>query len=441
VAEESGRTYLHRTPQRFDLVHLALADDFKAVTSGSYSLSESYLYTVEAVEDALDRLTPDGALVVTRWLQLPPSESLRAVAIVQAALRKRGVADPQGHIIAIRGLRTMTLLARNRPHTAGEIASAREFCRLRRFDLVWHAGMAESEANRYHILQEPDYYRRVKELLAGTDPEAFYDRYPYEVRPPTDDRPFFFHFFKWGQAPAILAAFGRTWQPFGGSGYLVLFVLLGLAILASLALILFPLSALGPSAPVGGLRGRSLAYFGLLGVGFLFVEIPLMQRFILFTGHPVYSFSVVLFALLVFSGLGSLLSPRLPWRWVMVALAGLGLLYLWGLPILFDTFLGWPLPARLALSVAALAPLGFLMGVPFPWGIRALGGRAAGLVPWAWGINGCASVVGSILAAMLSISFGFSWVMAAGVAAYLAALAAFWPLAARERQSEPERAS
>ncbi len=432
VVEERGRTYLHRSRGNYDRIHLSLSTGFKAVTSGSYSLSEAYLYTVEAMEDALAHLSPDGALVMTRWLQFPPSESLRTAALVAAALRREGVARPQDHVIAIRDLRTMTILVRGRPHTQAEIEAAQDFCRQYRFDLVWLPGMTEEEANHYYVLDEPQYHRLVSGLLESTNPEAFYDDYAYDVRPTTDDRPFFFHFFKWEQVPTILATFGRVWQPFGGSGYLVLFILLGLAVASSAALILLPISTLGLRAEAGGLRWRSLSYFGFLGIGYLFVEIPLMQRFILFAGHPVYAFSVVLFALLIFSGAGSLASHRLPWNWTLAAVGAAGFLYLWGVPLLFEAFLGSPLAVRLILSVIALAPLGFLMGVPFPRGIRALGERAPALVPWAWGINGCASVVGSIVAMMLSISFGFSWVVVAGGVAYWAALAVFWPLIGAE---------
>jgi hypothetical protein len=434
VIEERGRTFLHRPSDTYDRVHLSLSDGFKSVTSGSYSLSEAYLYTVESMGDALAHLNPDGVLVVTRWLQLPLSESLRTVALVATALRMEGVARPQDHVIAIRDLRTMTILVRGRPHTQAELDSARDFCRRYRFDLVWLPEMAEEEANHYYALEEPQYHQLVRDLLQDESPQAFYDDYAYDVRPTTDDRPFFFHFFKWEQVPTILATFGKVWQPFGGSGYLVLFILLGLALASSSALILLPLSALGLSGETGGLRWRSLSYFSLLGIGYLFVEIPLMQRFILFAGHPVYAFSVVLFALLVFSAVGSLASHRLPWRWALAAVGMAGFLYLWGVPLLIDAFLGSPLWFRLILSVITLAPLGFLMGVPFPRGIHALGDEAPALVPWAWGVNGCASVVGSILSVMLSISFGFSWVVTVGGVAYLAALAVFWPLIGAERR-------
>jgi hypothetical protein len=168
-------------------------------------------------------------------------------------------------------------------------------------------------------------------------------------------------------------------------------------------------------------RGRTLAYFGLLGLGFLFVEIPLMQRFILFLGQPIYAFTVVLAALLFFSGLGSLATPRLSIRWTLPLLVAAILLYPLGLPLLFQALLGAPLIVRLLATGLCLAPLGFLMGTPFPGGLAWLRERAPGLIPWAWAVNGCASVLASVVAALIALSFGFSWVLVAAALAYAGA--------------------
>jgi hypothetical protein len=214
----------------------------------------------------------------------------------------------------------------------------------------------------------------------------------------------------------------------------VLLAVLALATTAALVIILLPLV-------VGHLTGRlrasekqlgttgnrrvlaaALAYFGLIGLGFLFVEIPLAQRFILFLGQPVYGLTVVLFSLLLFSGLGSLASPRLPYRTALASLVVLVLAYPLLLPHLFNLFLGTPIELRLIVAIMALAPLGFLLGVPFPRGIGWLEHRAVELIPWAWGVNGSASVVAAVGAALLALSFGFSWVLIAGAICYGGAL-------------------
>jgi len=167
----------------------------------------------------------------------------------------------------------------------------------------------------------------------------------------------------------------------------------------------------------------------MLGLGYLFVEIPLMQHFILFLGHPIYAFAAVLFAILLFSGLGSMISGRLSLPRTLMVLIGAIVLYPLALPFVFRLLLGQSLGLRLLVSVLSLAPLGFLMGVPFPKGVEIIGRLAPDLVPWAWGINGCTSVLASILSAMLAISFGFSRVLVGGSVAYAAALGVIYPLA------------
>jgi len=215
----------------------------------------------------------------------------------------------------------------------------------------------------------------------------------------------------------------------------VLVALLILALLASAVLILLPLlfHRRQPGAPTGTKqrrpRWRVFAYFAMLGLGYLFVEIPLMQHFILFLGHPIYAFAAVLFAILLFSGLGSMISARLSLPRTLVVLIGAIVLYPLVLPLVFRLLLGQSLGLRLLISVLSLAPLGFLMGVPFPRGIEIIGGLAPDLIPWAWGINGCTSVLASILSAMLAISFGFSRVLVGASVAYLVALGVIYPLA------------
>jgi hypothetical protein len=420
VVTEDARSYSRSSDEAFDIVHLALSDGYRPVTSGAYSLGERYDLTVEAFEDYWARLRPGGLLVVERWLQLPPSETLRAGAIAVESLRRTGAEDPAAQLVVIRDWQVGLILVKKGLLTADELSTIREFSRVRSLDLVAMPGLTEAEANRYNVLEEPVYFRAFGELLA--DPEAVYAAQTYDVRPPSDDRPFFFHFFRWGQTRAVLQQLGKTWQPWGGSGYFVLIALLAVAVLTSGVLILVPLAFVERTGRGGkGLRVRTLAYFGLLGFGFLFVEIPLMQRFILFLGQPIYAFTAVVSALLLSSGLGSLAAPRLTARWTLPLLVVAILFYPLGLPPLFRVLLGAPLAVRLAATGLCLAPLGFLMGIPFPDGLAWLRERAPGLIPWAWAVNGCTSVLASMLAAMVALSAGFSWVLIAAAAAYAGA--------------------
>lgn len=418
VVQEEGRAYVRRARERYDVIVLSLTTPQRTVTSGAYSLTEDYCYTVEAFTDYLSRLNDNGLLVITRWLQAPPSEEIRAFALAVEAIEQTG-GDPRTDLVALRSYQQTLILARRGPFTAPELESVRAFAAPRAFDLVYLPGIHPDEINRSNVMPEPEYERLCSELLQAQGRGAWYRAYPFDVRPPTDDRPFFGHYFRWGQAREVLALAGRTWQPFGGVGYLVLLALLVLAIAAAGLLILLPLVV---RVRIGRERrlGVTMGYFALLGLGFMLVEIPLMQRFILFLGHPAYAMATVLFALLLFSGMGSLLSRRMPLGLALPLIPALVGGYAVGLPALFEVALAAPLWGRLITAVLALVPLGLLLGMPFPKGLALLG-ESPTLVAWAWGVNGAVSVVASILAALVALSWGSSVVLLAGAVCYLGA--------------------
>ena len=438
VHVETGRSYLQRTNEQYDVILLSLASSFHAVQSGAYTLAEDYRYTVESFRDMLSRLTPGGVLVSMRWLQDPPSEDLRLFALAVQAVRGSG-GDPWLQIAAIRGYNTTTVLVKNGAFSSAELSTVRQFSAERAFDLTYLPGIQAGDANQYNILPEPSYYQAYLSLLEAEPLETFYQNYAYDVRPPTDDHPFFGHYFKWGQTPQILAQFGKAWLPFGGGGYLVILSLLALAIILACLLILLPvglgrLRRHNPARRASAFNQRNLMYFGMLGLAFLCVEVPLLQRFILYLGNPAYAFTGVLFGLLFFSGLGSRLSHRLSLRLMLGLLIPLIVVMPLFLPWLFETTLSLTLVARLVITLASLAPLGFLMGVPFPAGLRllAVGGESVAEsgeidskqqgISWAWAVNGAASVVAPILAALLALSYGFRVVLWVGALFYLMAL-------------------
>ena len=421
------RRYFRRSDHRFDLIALALSENRRTLSAGGFSLSENYPLTREAFEGYLEHLAPGGLLVVQRWLQLPPTEELRAAAALVEALDKGSDDDTSKRIIALRSFSTMLILAKREGFDENELAVTKDFARARQFDLVHYPGMKASEANRFNVLRDDPYHASFRRLLE--DRERFYEQYEYDVRPATDHRPFFFHFFKWEQTPTVLALLGRTWQPFGGSGYLIVVALLVLVTLLSLGLILLPAAAIrrrqGQSPAGARWRGFGL-YFGALGLGFLLAEVALVQRFILLLDHSAQALSAVLFGVLVSSGIGSLLSHRLPWRRTLATLVVLLALYPLVLTQTFSALLAQSLLVRVLATAALLAPLGFLMGVPFPTGLRALADGGRSWLPMAWAVNGFASVISAVLAAMFALSWGFTFVFAAAALAYLVALLAIW---------------
>jgi hypothetical protein len=419
------RSFLSRTDRRFDLVQISLSDSFSAVTAGMYSLHEDYLYTVEGIAACLDRLTDDGILQVTRWIQIPPSESVRLWSTVLEAVQSRGGLDSWS-LAAVRTWRMLTVLVKRGEFTPTEIARLKQFTSENAFDLVYYKGMSRDEANRYNRLSEPIYHDLFARMLTNERDEIL-SGYEYDIRPSTDDRPFFFHFFRWAQVPAMVANIGRQWQPFGGGGFLVVLAYLLVAVVASLTFILLPLRALRQHALSQKWQGRwpSLAYFVLLGLAFQFVEVPLMQKFILFLDHPTQAFSIVLGGMLVFTGIGSSLSSRVRAGrsgLVVAAAALVVIVYPRLLTSLIQNFLDASITVRCAVSLACMAPLA-LMGMPFPLGIRSVSRSNLAAVPWAFAANGSAAVIASILSALVSLSLGFPAVLLAGGLAYaLAAL-------------------
>lgn len=432
LVSQDGRSMLQRGDERYDIIQLCLWHGYHPLTTGSYSLTEDHLYTVESLAQALQRLTPNGILVLTRWLQDPPSESVRAAAALITAMESVGISAPGEHLLAFRSWATMTLMASRSPFHADDIALLRETCRRLGYDLVHHAGILPEDVNRHNVLPEPVYYAIVQDLLDPSRRNELYTRHPYDISPPTDDRPFFAHYFRWRQVPGILSQVGRTWQPFGGSGFLLVLILLLASIVISLLLVILPLCLRRGARMQAGRSGRVFAYFACLGFGYLLVEMPLMQQFILYLGQAAVAFSTVLAFLLLASGLGSYFSARIRFRLSLPTLVALIMPYPYLLRGLFQATLGWSFAARVALSGAALLPLGFLMGIPFAAGLRKVEGLYPGLTPWIWAINGGASVVSSILATVMALAVGYRAVLGLAALCYLAAAVAIWPLARGE---------
>ncbi len=429
-----ARGFVARHGKRFDLIAVALLDAFGASSAGLYALAESYLYTTEALGTYLDRLEPAGMLAITRWMQLPPRDTLKLFATAVAALERRGVADPGRQLALIRSWRTATLVVKASPFDAAEIAALREFCRTRSFDVVHLPGIAAGETNRFNVLEPPDFEQGVQALL-GPKRADFVERYKFAIEPATDDRPYFFRFFRWRTLPELLALKGQGGLPLLEWGYPVLVATLLQALVASAVLILMPLAIqarrAGAPALAWRMHGRVAVYFGALGFAFMFIEMAFIQKFVLFLAHPLYAVAVVLCAFLVFAGQGSRYAERLrpggdsPWRRpvgrAVSAIAALSVLYLAALPSIFQLLMPLPDAARIALSIALIAPLAFAMGIPFPTGLARLAcieGEGEALIPWAWGVNACASVVAAILATLLAIHLGFVVVVATAVLLY-----------------------
>ncbi len=435
-----ARGFVAGSAHRYDLIQLAALDSFSAAAGGLYALNESYLYTVEALQTYLDHLADDGLLAITRWVKLPPRDALKLFATAVEALRRSGHPRPEQRLVLIRSWQTSTLLVKNGAFSPAEIQALQDFCEQRAFDPAYYPGMPAAQANRHNQLPQPYFYQAAQALL-GDEARAFLADYKFNLTPATDDRPYFYNFFKWDTVGEILDLRGQGGMPLLEWGYLVLVVTLFQALLLSLLLILLPLLLRGrwptrrqscaAKQAIG--HWRAFGYFLALGLAFLFLEIAFIQKFILFLHHPLYAIAVVLAAFLVFAGLGSRYSQRYAdsgkqGKGIRLAVSGLivlGLVYLMLLGPLFSLLLALPTLAKVAITITLIAPLAFCMGMPFPLGLSLLDSKAPRLLPWAWGVNGCASVLSAVLATLLAIHFGFSTVVLLALALYGAAAFAF----------------
>ena len=433
-----GRGFVRASKDRFDLIQLPLFGSFNAAAAGVYALNESYLYTVDAFELYLRRLTEHGVLAINCWLKTPARDAIKLFATAAEACERLGVAHPSQHLAFIRSWNNATIVVSRAPMTPAQVAAVRGFCAERGLDLCYGPGIAPHEANRYTVLEQPVYFDAAQAILSA-DRDGFYRQYPFHVRPATDDRPYFFRYFKWAALPRLLRAMGTQWVPFVEWGYITLVATLVQAIVVSIALILLPLALGRSSNPKSKIQNPKsplwvFVYFAALGAAYMFLEMAFIQRFMLFLAYPVYAVAVVLTAFLVFSGLGSLCSTRLPGTPVLRvggAVAGVAAaagLLLAGLGAIFDAGAAWPDTLRIAVSLVLLAPLAFCMGIPFPTGFQLVSDRAERLVPWAWGINGCASVVGATLATFTAVHLGFRVVVLLALATYGIAALAMVPL-------------
>jgi hypothetical protein len=396
---------------------------------GLGALNEDTLHTVEAFRLYLGHLEPGGFLSVTRWVDMPPRDALKLVATAVAALKMPGVTDPGNRLLMIRGLQTVTLLVKNGTVDDGEIARLQAFCDELSFDPVWFPGITAGETNRYAQLPAPWFYDGVRALLGG-DHDAFTAHYAFDIRPATDDRPYFGNFFRFRSFVEGWRAKERGGLAIAEAGYLLLVATLAQAVIAGLVLIVVPLALFAPLVQTPRpLRWRVLAYFCGIGLAFLFVEIAFLQKLILLVHHPTLALALVLGTFLVAAGAGSAFAGWIPAersrRLLGIGVAVivlLGAFYAVSCDALIAAMAAWPLVARATAAALLMAPLAFCMGMPFPLALREL---PQPLVPWAWGINGCASVVGAALATLLAVDFGFSAVLWLALALYAGILWVF----------------
>ncbi|MBI5489683.1 MAG: hypothetical protein HY905_20285 [Deltaproteobacteria bacterium] len=425
ILVQDGRSYARATKRRFDVMQMSGTDTLTVQSSGSFVMAESYLYTVEAFQDYLRLLKPDGMLAIVRF----GAEPYRLGAIATTALRNLGVARPDLCVVVLSQARMKLSLVKKLPFTPGELDA---IDRIVMRSAASNEGIAFPPYDIYGLKFGDPLVRLYAPDRPGNEPEmnrlfaAIRDRQDLGLRVvPTDDRPFYF-------AVDLVNYFtGGPVNPAAGAQVGAYMRFMGILVAIAVVLIVVPLLAFRARK----LRSRgalpALAYFFLIGVCFMLLEVGLLQKSVLIVEHPAYSVSVVLASLLLSSALGSWLSSRLrlsPRAIVGLAAAVIGVVggaYVLFLTPLFNALLAWPFALRMAAVVVIVAPLGTAMGMFFPTGLRRLGEGGGPLAPWAYGVNGFASVLGTVLSMPLAVLFGFTTLFALAVGAYLLAAVAF----------------
>jgi hypothetical protein len=438
LVTEEGRSFLRRSKDKYDLIISIQTMTDAAVTSGAMTLSESYLLTKEAFEDFIDHLTPDGTILMTR----PPQQISKIFATIREAFEAKNLGSPASRLIAFTGplapyghrLFNTGFLFKKSPWTADEIGTVVQRLGVGAPDLWFGLSptISYAPANAASV-GNSTYASELVEILSAPNLHDVYAAHREALAPATDDRPYFNQnvklsslrpmdfrlIFQAGDQGSVLS------QPVAE---IMLAVVLIQAAITAFFLIMLPLMRFARGGLSEAKPWRFLAYFAALGIGFIMIEIVLIQKFSLFIGQPVYTVAIVLASLLIFTGGGSALVGRLDnargkaLNWIVTGIVAYLLVIATSSSWIFAEALGLSLFWRTVISVAMLAPLGTLLGMPFPIGLQIVGEDAPALVPWAWGVNGFLTVIGSIGAAILGMAFGFTVVLAISAACYLAAL-------------------
>tara|TARA_R110002050_G_scaffold187015_2_gene321364 strand:- start:2348 stop:4726 length:2379 start_codon:yes stop_codon:yes gene_type:complete len=418
-----SRTFIQGSQTSYDLIQLPVIGSFFG-SSGLNALEQRYDLTREAFGELWKRLSPDGLISVTCWMDYPVRNPLKILATLTDLLEVE-VEEKEKHLAAIRSWSTVTFVLKKSAFTQAEDSTIREFCGRMFFDPLLLPVQGEFEREHFNQLDDPWFFEAVDRLVTGSA-DSLYSDYAFRIRPASDDQPYFFQYLRLKSLNQLNQLFGEQTVPFLELGYVVVWLTLLLVVAASLAFILLPLV---PSSFSLRRKFRTFLYFGGIGLGYLFIEMVFIQQFTPFLGHPIYAASGVISLMLLSSGVGSYFSGHIRLSSKNLVAVSLGiavvtLIYAFNLTVVLRGFNSYSMLIKVGLMILIVGVPGVIMGLPFPLGLTDISRRQPSAVPWAWAVNGCASVVSASLAILISVEAGFLWVMVCAALAYcLAALA------------------
>jgi hypothetical protein len=407
LVHDEGRSALMREDILYDVIQMSGIDTLTLLTSGAYMMAENYLYTVEAIQNMYDRLAEGGIISITRFAE--EMETLRLLSNISAALKDRSDGNLEESVFCMYTWPLMTTLVKKGGFSKDELDKLDLYIEEEGIDVFYHPKRSLENI--------------IEKFVRVEDKARFIREFPRNISPTPDNRPYFFNFTKWTWLRRAAKHFDEPTFVSQGNPLFIFGQLLFSTILC-VALILLPVLIFKRRGRKRTYLKRFLIYFTGLGLGFIAIEIALMQKLVLFLGHPLYAITVTLFSLLIFTGIGSLLSGRwfhspTPLAWfVPVGLAVLLGLFILLSPKMVEAWISWPKLARILMTAGILAPISLLLGVPFAYGIRLLSRFNPTIIPWAWAVNGCSTVVGAILSVIFSMNFGFNFVLIAAILTY-----------------------
>ncbi len=423
IVEEDGRSFVRRSTEHYQVLQATLVDTWASTAAGAFALSENNLYTTDAFYDYLSHLTPDGILAFTRWGFDPPRESLRLLSLAMDGLRRLGETDFSRHVMVVRegsqdikgwGARDTVLVSR-KPFSNADLDQAR------------HA-ISEGRLEKVYLPGDPP-VNPFAQLLTTRDVRAFEQQYPFDISPVGDNRPFFFYTVQPRDLWSFVTAGVQKSADYKiNRAVPLLFGLIGISIVATAIILLLPPVLLRTKVPQDRGVLRYLLYFACIGAGYILVQVALIQKFVLLLGHPTYALTVIIFSMLISSGIGSFYSRRFVRQSddrlnaVLLAVAALVVILAVIASPLCQAGVGWPLPVKMLVTVLLIAPAGFMMGMPFPNGLERLERRHPAAVRWAWALNAAASVLGSACAIFFAIYLGLRETLLIGGMLYVCAM-------------------
>jgi hypothetical protein len=423
IVVEDGRSFVRRSAEKYEVIQATLVDTWASTAAGAFALSENNLYTTDAFYDYLTHLTGNGLMVFTRWGFEPPRESLRLVSLAMEALDRLGESDLARHVLVLRGQNDRlkdwgaqdTVLIARAPFPESDVTLAKQSAAIARMSVIYAPG--DGPANEFG------------KLLASGNPWRFSNTYAYNVTPVSDDRPFFFYTVQTRDVWNFVRNASRLTADYKVNRAVpMLFGVTGVSLIATALILVLPRLLLGSRLPADRSILTFLWYFLLIGAGYILIQVALIQKFVLFLGHPTYALSVIIFSMLVSGGAGSFASKwvigsregRL--RWVFIGVSVLVVIVAFAVAPVTGGLVGLPLAVKVLLTIAMIAAPAFLMGMPFPTGLRLLERAHHGSVRWAWALNAASSVLGSAAAIFLAIYIGLRATLVVGAGFYVMAL-------------------